>query len=85
MTEISLPHLVHATREPNTHNRDADTVTLYFEGEPTLDQVREICVTQLKRLSLGVDTEDQFFGFEEHPTPVSERAGLHRYEVYPSC
>jgi len=70
--------------EMNTLNKDGNTVTLYFDGEPTLEQVREACQTELGSLPLGVDTKDQYFGFEEHPTPVSERAGLRRYEVYPT-
>ena len=80
-----MPELVHVSLEPNTHNTDGCTVTLYFDGEPTLEQVREVCQTKLPSFNLGVDTEDPFFEFQEHPTPVSERAGLRRYEVYPTC
>lgn len=76
---------IEANLEPNFHNRDGCTVTLYFDGEPTKEQVIEICKTKLQNLNLGVDTEDQYFSFEEHPTTVSERAKLRRYEVYPTC
>jgi hypothetical protein len=51
---------------------------------PSEDQVKDICNTGLKSFTLGVDTADSGFSFEEHPTPVSERASLHRYEVYPT-
>jgi hypothetical protein len=78
------PELVHATLEPNTHNTDGSTVVLYFDGVPSKEQVCEVCKTKLSSLNLGVDTEDEFFSFEEHSTPVSERAKLHRYEVYPA-
>lgn len=80
-----MPKLVHVTLEPNFHNSDGCTVVLYFDGEPDEAQVREVCETQLGSLNLGVDTADPFFSFEEHPTPVSERASLRRYEVYPTC
>ncbi len=77
--------LIHATLEPNSHNTDGSTVVLYFDEVPSEAEVREVCNNQLLGLGLGVDTSDEFFGFEEHPTPVSERAKLHRYEVYPTC
>ncbi len=78
------PQLINSTLEPNTHNKSSSTVTLYFDGEPTLERIREVCKTRLTHLALGVDTEDPFFGFEEHPSPLSKRSGLRRYEVYPT-
>lgn len=80
-----MPEFVYATLEPGFHNSDGCVVTLYFDGEPTLAQVCTVCENELKHLNLGVDTNDEFFAFEEHSTPVSERAGLRRYEVYPTC
>jgi len=80
-----MTQFIRASLEPNTKNTNGATVTLYFDGEPTLEQIREICKSKLGSIGLSVDTEDPFFGFEEHPTDVSERAGLRRYEVYPTC
>lgn len=81
-----MPKLIQATLEPNFHNSDGCTVVLYFDGEPDEAQVRQICDEELPKMSLnlGVDTSDKFFGFEEHPTPVSELAKPRRYEVYPA-
>ena len=78
------PKLVYATLEPNYHNRDGFTVTLYFDGVPSEAEVRRICEEELKNLGCGVDTNDKFFSFEEHPTPLSDRANVRRYEVYPT-
>lgn len=78
------PELVFTTLEPNSHNSDGSTVVLYFDGVPSEAQVRRVCESGLQGLNLGVDTADPFFSFEEHSTPVSERAKLHRYEVYPA-
>jgi hypothetical protein len=79
-----MPQLVNATLEPNPHNTDGDTVVLYFDGEPTAEQIREVCTTELSHLDCGVDVDSEFFSFEERSTPVSERAGLRRYTVYPT-
>jgi hypothetical protein len=79
-----MPNLVHATLEPNSHNSDGFTVALYFDGIPDEDLVREVCDNQLSSFNFGVDTSDEFFGFEEHPTPVSELAKLRRYECNPA-
>ena len=73
-----------ATLEPNFHNSDACTVVLYFNGEPAKDDVVNACKTGLDHLALGVDTTDQFFQFEEHETAVSKKAGLRRFEIYPT-
>ena len=75
---------IKATLEPNTHNAGACTVVLYFEDEPTTSDVVEACKNDLGHLPLGVDTDDEFFKFEEHPTTVSDRGSLRRFEVYPT-
>jgi len=79
-----LTTLVHVSLEPNSHNTDGATVTLYFDGVPTREEVREACKTKLGGLPLSVDTEDEFFSYEEHSVPVNELAGLRRFEVYPT-
>jgi hypothetical protein len=75
--------LVHATLEPNSHNTDGSTVVLYFNQAPSEAEVVLAC--KELELPLRVDTSDEFFEFEEHATPVSDRANLFRYEVYPTC
>ena len=71
-----------ASLEPNTHNRSATTVVLYFQEKPTREQV----VTALgeTKLALSVDCSDPFFNYEEHPTALSQQAKLFRYECYPT-
>ena len=78
------PSLVHATLEPNFHNSDGSAVVLYFDGEPSEVEVQNELVRNTGRLALSVDTTDPYYQFEEHPTPVSERAKLRRYECYPA-
>ena len=81
VVELNAPaELVYRTLEPNYHN-NGFAVTLYFAGEPTLERVKEVCIEH----KLSVDLKDKYFAFEEHSTPVSERANLHRYQVYPTC
>ena len=76
--------LVFATLEPNFHNNDGFTLVLYFDGVPDEEQVKQACRELLGKLPLSVDASDPTFGFEEHPTPVSEAAKLRRVEVYPA-
>lgn len=77
-------NLVDATLEMSDANKNGDAVTLYFDGVPTESQVREVCKNQISKLPLGVDTNDPHFSFVEVPSPISKRAGLYRYQVYPT-
>jgi hypothetical protein len=76
--------LKHSSIEPNHHNKDGYTLVLYFEGTPTREEVVSVCDGLYGKHSAGsVDTKDPSFSYEEHPTPVSQAAGLRRYECYP--
>jgi hypothetical protein len=75
------PNLIHSTLEPNTHNNNAFTVVVYFDGEATIEQIREVCVEH----SLNVDVDDMYFNVNEISTPISRLSGTRRYEVYPTC
>lgn len=73
---------VHVSLEPNSSNTDAAAVVLYFEQEPTQEQVLQ-ALSETK-LVLSVDVDDEFFNYEERPTALSNRAGLRRYECHPT-
>jgi hypothetical protein len=78
------PSLAYATLEPNFHNNDGSTVVLYFDGVPSEEQVKQVLRDEAGGRPLWVSPDDPEFAFEEHPTPVSERGKLRRYEVYPA-
>lgn len=73
---------VHTSLEPSTANTNSTAVVLYFTQEPTKEQV--IQALKETKLVLSVDTNDPFFDYKEHPTAVSKRVGLRRYECYPT-
>lgn len=80
----ALATLQHATLERASENGNAATLVAYFVGEPTRAEVVAAAKSVFGKLPLSVDTEDPFFGWKEHPTPVSVKAGLRRYEVFPT-
>lgn len=73
-----------AALEGSHANPNASTLVLYFDAEPTRDEVVAAAKSVFGKLPLSVDTEDPHFGYVEHSTPVSVEAGLRRYEVYPT-
>lgn len=79
-----MAELVEYGIEANGHNPDGSTVTLYFDGKPTDEEVREACVSLRGKLALSIDVEDQFYSWDEMPTVVSERAKLVRVQAFPA-
>lgn len=78
-----MAHLVRFALERATENNGA-TLVLYYDAEPTQEEVVAAADSLCGKLPLSADTTDPFFCFREHQTPVSVRAGLRRYEVYPT-
>lgn len=75
----------HVSFEPNSHNSNGCVLVLYFDAEPTREEVVAACDSLYGKHSAGsVDTQDPYFDFQEHPTAVSRAAGFRRYECYPT-
>jgi hypothetical protein len=89
MSDGVLP--VRVTNESNSANTSSCCTVLYFERPVTPDELKEGLRYVAKHRSrfpqtqLVVDPDDGFFTFKERSTPVSERAGLSRYECCGSC
>jgi hypothetical protein len=81
--ERTVIELVEYALEGSSHNEHASCVVLYYAGVPTKEQVVADLMSLQGQLGLFCDTADPTFSYEEFPTKVSERAGLHRYECYP--
>ena len=71
-----MAKLVDSRLEANHHNPDGSTVTLYFDGKPTDDEVLQACVSLRGKLALSIDVKDEFYAWDEVPTVVSEAANL---------
>ena len=78
-----MAKLVNANLETNEENSDGVAVTLYFDAKPTEEEVKEAC--RNTKLSLGVDPEDEWFGWGEYPNKVSEAAKMVRVQAFPAC
>jgi hypothetical protein len=83
LEDHTVAKLVHAELETNHHNSDGCALTLYFDEEPTEDEVKAGC--REAHCALGVDPNDQFFSWEVLPTPLSEKAGWVRVQCHPTC
>lgn len=77
-------NLVEATLENCSQHGNADAVTLYYQEEPIKEEVVADLKALYGKLDLSVDTTDRFFSFKESPTKVSQKAGLKRFQCYPS-
>ena len=78
-----MAKLVHSNLETNEENNDGFTLTLYFEGTPTDEEVRAVCESLRGKHNGCVDVEDEFFGWKEYPNPVADKAKLVRVQVFP--
>ena len=78
----------HVTLEPNEHNRDACALTLYFQGDPTAEQVLDFVRDHADhrfRLGLWVDADDPHANAEECVCPSVVKAGFTRWQVHPTA
>ena len=80
----SNTNLVEATLENCSLHGNADIVTLYYQEEPTKEEVVADLKALYGKLDLSVDTNDRHFSFRQAPTKVSLKAGLKRFQCYPS-
>jgi hypothetical protein len=62
----------------------AGTVVLYFDVQPSDNEIKEAFASLYGELGLSVDVNDQFYCAEVVPTPISECAGLVRVVGYPA-
>ena len=78
-----MAQLVDCRVEQSSYNQNASCVVCYYHGKPIREQVVEDLEAHKGVLGLSCDTRDPSFSYEELPTNVSKRAGLHRYECDP--
>jgi len=75
-----MAKLVYVNLEACSANTDGDAFVLYFEGEPSKQDVVAGCDSEeADRLPLSGQAKE--WGYDVVATPVSERAGLVRVEV----
>lgn len=76
--------LIHAELETCSENNDGSALALYFEGTPTKREILAACSSpETKRLTLSVDTDDEFFAHSFQPNALSTYAKLVRVEATP--
>jgi hypothetical protein len=83
--------MVYATNETNSENTDGVCTVLYFtekvDRATVQEWLRHVAANRSKfrSASLVTNPDDEYFGYQELPTVVSDRAGLFRYECYGSA
>ncbi len=65
----------YVTTEEHQYESNAAAFTVYFNGNPTKEDVASVISEELGE---DVDSED----IEKVPTPVSKKAGLSRWQYY---
>lgn len=80
-----MAKLIDFNLENNYYNSDASALTLYFDGEPTEEEVKDACRATLGKQVIGVDPDKDDFSWDKCPTTVSERAGVVRVQCHPTC
>lgn len=83
--------MVYATNETNSENTSGFCTVLYFAERVDRAAVqaglRYVAAnrSRFRNAPLVTNPDDECFSFRELSTPVSERAGLFRYECYGSA
>jgi len=72
--------LVDYRLEESNANPDGDALTLYFDGEPTQQDVKNACKQIVGKLELSSDPDDESWWWEKCPTSTSEKARLVRVQ-----
>ena len=81
-----MAKLIYATNEMHMEESRACALVLYFDGNPTEEEIKWGCIVAGKQefpcLHTGADPGSEFFSWEVDSTPVSSRAGLTRIQVF---
>ncbi len=78
-----MAKLVLVKVEEVVENTDYSALTLYFEGEPTHEELVAAVYAEKGKRTNNVDPEDEYFEVSEHPDAVSEAANLRRFQATP--
>lgn len=78
-----MAKFVYAKIEPCDENPEGGSLSLYFEGEATRDELVAACKEQRGKHPLSVDLNDPYLELKECPNVLSERANLRRYQANP--
>lgn len=72
-----MAKFVYGTLEPNEWNRSSVAVTLYFDGVPTAEEVKQACEKDF----VGPLSPIEPSSYDECPTPLSKKKGLVRIQT----
>lgn len=86
-----MPRFNYVANETNSENTDGICTVLYFDEPASREEIQaSLRHVQKNRRDfpdapLVSDPDDEFFDYKERATPLSAKAGWHRYECYGSC